>query len=239
MQLTDQSVSISITAVRRANRALLFVACLPLLIAVAVAAVGRISDRVSQHALDAQRIGAMTRRQALLRAEGLCRLISPDSPAEAVSAFGYSNGRQPGVFPRHDEWQVYCRSAAGRYFLRIDADSGEPLVIRREAGAPEADIAPANGDYRGGISHQEAARWAHYYLRLVGLPRPNGTPVLRYGGYDFTYRLDAPKGPVRTLRVRINPKDGSLIHLQNVIFRKFAPVSLAVAAAEEATSPNR
>jgi hypothetical protein len=224
MQLIGQSAAVSITAVRRANRVVLLIACLPLLIAVAVAAAGRICVRLSHASLDDQRVGAMTRRQAVERANGLCAHIY-GSPADEVAAFGYENGGQPGEFPRHNEWQVLCRTATGRCFLRIDADNGEPLVIRREAGTSTGGASMANGDNRGGISPREAAVWVRHYLRLAGLPMPHGAPMLHYSGYDLTYRLAASNGAARMLRVRVNPKDGSLVHLQNVIFRKFSPAS--------------
>jgi len=239
MQISDQSMAVSLAAVRRTNHPILLVTLLPLLLAFAVAAAGWIYDQLSDHYLANRRIGAMTQRQAIAKATKLCAQIT-SGPAEAFNFVGYGSAVQPGMLPRYNEWQVLCLTASGRYFLRLDADSGEPIVIRREDLTPAGSAAPANGDYHGDISRREATAWARYYLRLAGLPLPDSAPTLRSGGYDLTYRVGASKkGEVRMLRVRVDPKDGSLVHLQNVLYHRFPPAANAGATMTGAATAPR
>ena len=106
MQISGQSMAVSLAAVRRANRPLLLVATLPLLLAFAVAAAGWIYDQLSYPDLANRRIGAMTQRQAIEKATKLCAQIT-GGPAEAFNFVGYGSAAQSGMLPRYNE----CRYA--------------------------------------------------------------------------------------------------------------------------------
>jgi hypothetical protein len=232
-------------AVCRANRTVLLVVCLPVLFALFAAAVGRVGEIVAalqRPAADRQRVGRFTREEAARRACYLVARVSgaPAGTVAAVDVEVYTNAGKRGLIPGSDEWDVSCRTTAARarggtdYVVRLAADTGEPIVVRTPSDA--AGVAPTpdtgEGDLRGrggaGISRREAALWARRYLRLVGLPLPGGARLVRDRGYDFTFQCDgvAPDGVARMLRVRVSPKDGSLVHLQNVAYRKFGPLSL-------------
>jgi hypothetical protein len=169
MELTTQTAA---AAARRSNRPVLLLAGLPLLLAFAAAAAGFTYHRISNQLASGTRVGAMTQAQAVAVAQALCARVLPDGArAEVVEAVALTNGAPPGTYPRCNEWQLVCVTRAGRYFVRVNADTGEPVVLRREAG-PSAGH--ENGDLIGGISAREAQRWAHRYGRLAGFPLPAG-----------------------------------------------------------------
>jgi hypothetical protein len=247
--------AVAMAAVRRSNRPVQRLVGLPLLLALAAAVSGYVYERASDHYGDQQRAGRFTRAQAGRRACDLVARVSGMPKAhEAVSIDAYTTPvtTKRGVIPGGDEWDVLCRPAVptgvggdggNAYFLRIDADSGEPLLVRKERDAGEWDVAgdaePAPQPARDGenegsgdlrrpgpnvISRRQASLWARRYLRLVGLPLPKDAHLVQDRGYDFTYCCGAPNGTRRMLRVRVSPKDGSLEHLMNGTCRAFPPL---------------
>jgi hypothetical protein len=99
--------------------------------------------------------------------------------------------------------------------------------VQRERGeeATSLDIGTAvsaNGDLpTGRPSRREAQIWAKHYLNIVGLPLPADARLIQVkGNDDFTYQCHDGHGVARTLRVWVDPRDGSLEHLQNVIYRR-------------------
>jgi hypothetical protein len=227
MQLPSQSSSVSVlslAAARRRNRSLLLVTSLPLLVACIIAAGIRIMGSLTHARRAVARPGAANETQAAALAMALCGRIT-GAPAEVLEATYYSNGAGTQV-RQWDEWQILCRAGTSRYHLRIDADRREVMVLRRERGAAVA--AQPNGDLPARrLRWPEAERWARHYLRLAGLPEPAPAGLLRNidASYDFTYRCGGggANGVKRTLRVRIDPADGSLMHLLNVIYRSSPP----------------
>jgi hypothetical protein len=222
-------------AVRQTNRPVLLVVCLPLLLALAAAAGGRIYQTVAarQRAADRQQVGRFTRAEAARRAQELVARVTgvPVGAAEAVDVEVYSSSdaakraRSVGG----DEWDVLCRMASrGDYLVRLAANSGEPILVRKEEEKADEGN-EENGDLRRGgrtgvLSRREASLWARRYLRLVGLPLPADAWLVRDRGYDFNYDCGGPDGTHgtrRMLRVRVSPKDGHLEHLQNVVYRKY------------------
>src|SRR5262249_18737303 len=139
--------------IRRGNRTSLLLTCLPLLAACTVTAgvqgvqcLARASSRARALPATADpRLGTLTQSQAARMANTLCARIA-GSPARPLAAAGYPNG--PGALVRQgSEWQVHCRVSGtgetgdGSYFLRLDADRGEVVVIQREKPADAATAA--------------------------------------------------------------------------------------------------
>jgi hypothetical protein len=222
MQLKSQILTAPVAAgARRANRAILLVACLPLFIAFAAAGAGRVYEHVAGRIGDGRRVGAMTRRQAVASVMALCARLAPGvtivEPLE-VSGYDFTAAGRRAV--HYSEWHIQCRTANGIYVIRLNAETGEPVLVCREREAGGGDAA-ANGDFRGDLSPREAMSWARRYLRLAGLPLPDGSQPLHRRGYDFTFLLPSADGTARMLRVRVNRKDGNLEHLHNVVYRKF------------------
>jgi len=180
----------------------------------AVALAGCLYERFSPGATDSQGVGQITGSQAAASARKLTTTISGAGPVTTI--------RVSGVY---SDWQVFCRTAAGGYLFWIDADSGQPVAVLREPAADEGTGPPVNGDLRGGVSHREAMLWARRYLRRAGLPVPAGERPVRDHGFDFTFRVAAAMGAMRLLRVGVNPKDGSLEHLYNLLCRRSRPAA--------------
>jgi hypothetical protein len=82
----------------------------------------------------------------------------------------------------------------------------------------------ANGDLpTGRLSRCEAQGWEKHYLNLVGLPLPSDARLIQVqGNDDFTYLCPGAQGVApRTLRVWVDPRDSSLLHLQNMVYRRY------------------
>jgi len=241
----------AMAAVRRANRPVQLVVGLPLLLALGGAVSGWVYERASRHYGDQQRVGRFTRPEAVRRAIGLVARVSgaPAGAIEAVRVEAYTNAVMRGLIPGSDEWDISCRTASrGDYVLRIAAESGEPMLVGKtgelgEEGAAlvaTAGAAPTpdgtnegNGDLRRQdtvLSRREASLWARRYLSAVGLPLPKDARLVRYFAHEFTYDCGGPNGMRRMLRVRVNPKDGSLEHLTNAIYHRFPRHSRAATA---------
>jgi hypothetical protein len=222
MQLKNQIMTAPAAAEgRRASRAIPLVACFPLFIAVAVAGAGRVYEHVEGRIGDGRRVGAMTRRQAVASVMALCARLAPGvTIVEPSEVSGYDVTAAGRTAVHYSEWQIQCRTANGTYVVRLNAKTGEPVLVRREREAGDR-AATANGDVRGDLSLREAMSWVRRYLRLAGLPLPDGSQRFHRRGYDFTFLLPAADGAARMLRVRVNRKDGDLEHLYNVVYRKF------------------
>jgi len=188
----------------------------------AVALAGCVYERIWPGITD-QHIGQMTGSQAAASARKLTTTISGAGAAETISVSGVGNSAPPGTSPRWCEWQVSCLTAAGGYFVCINANSGETMVVLREHEADDGAAPTANGDLHSGVSHREAMLWARRYLRLAGLPVPAGERPFEDHGFDFTFRIAVAPGAMRVLRVGVNPRDGSLEHLFNLVHWKFRP----------------
>jgi hypothetical protein len=212
----------------RGSRAARLVACLPIVLGLGAAAAGFHQTRGARN-LAESRIGAMTGRQAEETARRLTATLFGGAPAEVHAVTGLSSGVQPVGEPRWNEWQVSCRTTAGDLLFRINADTGEPVLVRREytTDADAPDAADANGDIRGGVSHREALLHARRYLRLAGVSVPPGERPVRSRGFDFTFRVAATGGRVRTLCVSLDPRDGGLESLLTMVSRRFGPARSA------------
>jgi hypothetical protein len=231
---TSLTSLVTAAAIRPRRRSTLLNLCLPLLAACAILAAGHGLERLAQARAprNDRRFGLMKQSQAVALATDLCSRIA-GSPAEALDSRGFTNG--PGDRVRQfNVWQVWCRAGVGRYYLRIDTDHQEVALIQREQeAATSGDIAPGNarpehGDLpAGGISPREAKLWARRYLRLVGLPLPSDARLVRNPHRsDFIYECSGPSpGLGRHLSVSIDPQDGSLEHLQNVVYRRHQAVA--------------
>jgi len=132
-------------------------------------------------------------------------------------------------------------SGAGRRRATGATDEAPAPTGPQAPTAPKvADVADeGNGDLRRRgarvLSPREASPWTRRYLSAVGLPLPADARLVRDIEHDFNYDCSGgPNGPNgtqgrqgtrRMLRVRVNPKDGSLEHLHNVVYRKYPDVS--------------
>jgi hypothetical protein len=240
MQQTSQSsavsVETSVEAVRRRNRTILLFLSLPLLAACSVTAGIRGISCLSR-TLTNPRLGVLNQRQAVAMATSLCAVVAGTRCRE-VETSGYGSDAEAGGLRQGNEWQVSCQAGSSRYFLRLDGYRREVILIRRErpdhssprdtGAASEASAEAAqNGDLPAGrVSPREAQGWARRYLSLVGLPLPARARLVQdRGGYDFTYQWNGDHreadGLARELRVRVDPRDGSLEHLQNVVYQRF------------------
>jgi hypothetical protein len=236
MQQTSQSSAASVEVVRRSNCTILLLLCFPLLAACTVTGGVRAYESRSHTMQTNRRLGTLKESQAEALARTLCTKIT-GAPADVLDVSGFANNadEEEKSAKCWNEWQIQCRAGSSRYLLRLDANRREVLVIQREHGdggiAPrgsETAEAPQNGENgdlpAGRLSRREAQRWAEHYLSLVGLPLPASARLIRVReGYDFLYQCDDSDGSsTRQIRVRVDLKDGSLDHLQNVLYRKYA-----------------
>jgi hypothetical protein len=118
-----------------------------------------------------------------------------------------------------------CAAPSGRCFLRFDADARELRAFGREGGAVTEGAAPLRSVAEA-LSTSEAERIARRCLDRARLPLPAGArPVrARRGGVEYRLRTDG-RG-CRLIGVRLNPMNGRLFYLTNVVVsRPEAPVS--------------
>jgi len=228
MQLPGQSTAVSVAIVRRTHRRLPIL-CLPILIVLVVAVVGHIYLRITNRFRE-RRVGAMSERQVIERAEALCSRLA-GAQATVLSTRGSAAGIQPareGHIPHGAEWYVQCLAAGRRYSLEIDAGTRELLAVMQEHEPPvPIDRLTPSGDLRGALSEREAQLCARRYLRLAGLPLPAHAMLSREGKCDFTFEYPPVNGIARRLRVSINPKNETLELLVNARYRASASPSSA------------
>jgi hypothetical protein len=188
--------------------------------------------------------GRLCRSDALKRATDLCgRLADVRCEAGEEDAVGYAKRLPDGSLPRR-EWLVECAAAAvgRRYFVRLDADTGEMISFNQWGIAGAAPEAPAgiNGDV-GRLSERETDYYVRRYLARAGVKLPGDVRPIRASRYDRRFRVGGREP--RRVSIGIDPRDARLVYLLNLPVQRFpdgqaAPDRRTLAdAAAESTLP--